>query len=86
MKKEFFLCPVCGFDRLQEPVVDNQGNPSYEICPCCGFEFGFENTTRESYQQYRTQWIREGAVWFVSTVQPSDWDLQKQLQNLANDS
>ena len=43
MKKKKYICPVCGYDRLEEPVYDEIGEPSFEICSCCGVEFGFDD-------------------------------------------
>lgn len=51
-----YVCPVCGFDRLEiqpyeiwpppegleisPPYEDFLGSPSYDVCPRCAFEFG----------------------------------------------
>jgi rubredoxin len=32
-----YICPVCGFDKLDESAYDNYNDPSFEICPCCRF-------------------------------------------------
>lgn len=78
-----YTCPVCGFDKLQEIPFDKKNNPSYEICPCCGFEFGFEgDNSKHTFNQYREQWLEEGAKWFREDAKPKDWTLKKQLENL----
>ena len=44
MKKEKYICPICGYDGLDEPAYDETNNfdPSFEICPNCNCEFGFD--------------------------------------------
>jgi len=78
-----YLCPVCGFNKLNEEPFSKKNEPSYEICPCCGFEFGFngENNKR-SFNDYRQRWIADGAIWFSAEVKPKDWNYKKQLENL----
>lgn len=70
------MCPICGYDGLEEEAYDNNFNPSYEICSCCRFEYGYSedhkvdlgyivipNEMKESaFQLYRKQWIEDGAV------------------------
>lgn len=77
-----FICPVCGYDKLNEEPYDDDGNPSYEICNCCGFEFGYDEG--KDFANYQEKWIKNGAVWFNTQVKPIDWDLNKQLANLRN--
>ena len=36
------VCPVCGYDGLDEPPFNERGAGSYDICPCCGFQFGLD--------------------------------------------
>ena len=36
------ICPVCGYDGLDEPAFDERGVGSDDICPCCGFQFGLD--------------------------------------------
>lgn len=35
-----YTCPVCDYDKLEEPPYDETGFGSFEICPRCGTEFG----------------------------------------------
>jgi len=35
-----YTCPVCDYDKLDEPPYDETGFGSFEICPRCGTEFG----------------------------------------------
>ncbi|WP_028402360.1 hypothetical protein [Ectobacillus panaciterrae] len=78
-----YICPVCGYDGLEEPLYDEDGDPSYEICSCCGFEYGFDDLDQEySFEQYRRKWIEQGASWFSDYLKPSKWSLKKQLENI----
>lgn len=78
-----YICPVCGFNQLEEVPYDKDGNPSYEICSCCGFEFGFDDGSEGySIENYRTKWIRDGCNWFNLESKPKNWDLKRQLINI----
>jgi len=86
MSEKYYMCPVCGFDRLEEPPYFNQKEPSYGICPCCGFEFGFDGANNQiAFTDFRQHWIKNGARWFMPKLKPSNWDLKKQLSNLNKD-
>ncbi len=64
-------CPVCFFDKLQEPARD------YNICECCGTEFG--NDDEEcTHTQLRDRWIAGGARWFFEKP-PAFWNPWLQL-------
>jgi hypothetical protein len=77
------ICPVCGYDGLEELPYDHDGNPSYEICDCCGFEFGFDDDSEGlSFEEYRKKWIEEGAKWFNPDMKPKGWDIKRQLLNI----
>ena len=83
MTKDNYICPVCGFDKLNEPPFDRKGLPSYEVCPCCGFEFGFDGiANRSAFIAFRRRWIESGAKWFMPGSRPKGWDMKKQLANL----
>lgn len=34
-------CPICDFSELNDPLYDNPGCASFDICPDCGFELGY---------------------------------------------
>lgn len=36
-----YTCPVCDYDKLDEPPYDETGFGSFDICPQCGTEFGY---------------------------------------------
>jgi hypothetical protein len=51
-----YLCPVCGYDKLEDPPRD------FTICP--SFDDAFA-----SHSELRAKWLRNGAQWW-STVDP----------------
>jgi transcription elongation factor Elf1 len=60
-----YNCPICGYDKLNKPPYDEQGNESFDICSCCGFEFGYDDLhSGYTFESYRIKWISEGAEWF----------------------
>src|SRR5687768_8848091 len=73
-----FLCPVCGFDALEEPPRD------FTICPCCGTEFGYDDFGPDAdgiarrQHELRWQWLEQGAPWFdVETAPAEGWDIHR---------
>ncbi|REJ19431.1 MAG: hypothetical protein C6W59_04240 [Paenibacillaceae bacterium] len=81
------VCPVCGFDGLEDPPYSQHQDPStgsFEICGCCGFQFGVDDLDRGySHAEYRNQWINDGARWFGKTAKPQNWNLKKQLSRIG---
>jgi len=80
---EPMLCPVCGYDRLEEPPED------YNICPCCGTEFGYEDFAvtedgrKRQWSRLRQRWIRRGMRWFSPVLASyPGWDPAQQLLRL----
>lgn len=71
-----YLCPVCGYDRLEYPPRD------YSICPCCRTEFGISDRSW-SHEILRGDWIARGANWgSILTPPPAHWKPAKQLLNI----
>ena len=82
-----YVCPICGYDGLDEPAYGKHNEPSYNICPCCCFEFGVDDSSdyqslEKDFNDYREKWIKEGCEWFETDQKPRDWSPLKQLQNL----
>jgi len=69
----FYLCPVCGFDELDEPPA------MHMICPCCGTQFDYHDYVR-THLELRHEWIMSGAKWHSRhTLAPAGWNAIKQL-------
>ena len=95
MKNKNYICPVCGYDGLEQSP-----KKSYEICPCCGYEFGtceyycnsnysvdvgYEFNYKEDekfYSYVRELWVKRGCNWFRKEKMPKNWNLEEQLKNL----
>jgi predicted RNA-binding Zn-ribbon protein involved in translation (DUF1610 family) len=79
------ICPVCGYDELQEPPRNRTGGASLEICSSCGFQFGVTDDDKGlTYDEYRQQWIETGMKWSSKGQKPrKDWNAQTQLASLA---
>ena len=86
MKRNTYICPVCGYDKLVEPPYDEEfGCPTYVICSCCGFEFGFDDESKGySFSGYRQRWIDNGFPFFNSKKKPSNWSERVMRQQLEN--
>ena len=79
------ICPVCGFDNLEEGPFTQEGYPTYEICPCCGYEFGYDDEANgTSYDTFREKWIDNGFPWFHDDEKPNNWDKQMMEKQLSN--
>ena len=70
-------------DGFGPPYDLSLGLPSYEVCDCCGFEFGNDDEPGTakgiSFEDYRQDWLSEGAPWFSPSKRPPDWSLEAQL-------
>lgn len=72
-----YTCPVCGYDRLDEPPKD------WAICPCCGTQFNYSDSGR-SHKALRDDWIKDGCKWRGRPEwRPPGWNAQEQLKNLT---
>lgn len=75
MNKQKYICPICGYDRLDEPAYDENSLGSFDICPCCGNEFGFDDMAcGKTIEELRTKWLKT----------PKGLLKRKQLKNLEN--
>lgn len=78
-----FICPVCGYDQLDEAPYDNMGCASFDICPCCGTQYGYHDANT-SYLVLRKKWIANGMQWWSDSAEkPKHWDPVKQLKNIV---
>lgn len=79
-----YICKVCGFDKLEEPQYLEGGSPNFVICDCCGFQSGYDDLDQgKTFEEYRNEWILNGAPWFNNKKKPSGWRLELQLKNLT---
>src|SRR6266849_412099 len=71
-----YRCPVCGFDKMPFPPVDNN------ICSCCGTEFGYHDV-RFSHAELRRRWQASGTPWFsIRMAPPIGWNPTDQINQL----
>jgi hypothetical protein len=79
-----YMCPICGFDGLQEPPRSSSGGGSYEICPSCGFQFGVSDDDEgRTYEGWRADWFRRGTPWSsVGQTPPLGWNPAEQLKRI----
>lgn len=78
-----YICPVCGYDKLDEPPYNEILEASYDTCPCCGVEFGYDDFKNDnvSFSIARRKWVEEGAKWFNENQKPNNWNMEEQLKN-----
>lgn len=72
-----FMCPVCGFDGLEEPARTLSGGGSDEYCPSCDFQFGVTDIDQGfSDAAWRTLWVARGKPWshLLYEPQPPGWN------------
>lgn len=78
-----YICPICGYDKLEYDPYYNGVLASCDICPCCGFEFGvtYNNeldkeigiySEEQAVEYYRKKWILTGALWFYEQIYERD--------------
>jgi len=69
------------------PYEEFFGAPSYEVCSCCGFEFGNDDnpgtSSPVSFEDFRKEWLLEGAKWFDKNALKSTWNLEIQLLQIG---
>lgn len=73
-----YICPICGFDGLdEEPYFNNGKIPSHNICDCCGCQFGYDDNDKS-----RQKWIASGGNWFNPDLKPKGWNINEQLKKI----
>lgn len=80
-----YVCPVCGYDQLEEDPRPAFGGGSFEICPSCGFQFGVSDDDRGfTYDAWRKLWIEGGMQWDKKRSSPPEgWNPDVQLARLG---
>jgi len=80
---KYYICPVCGYDKLDEPPYDEHGCSSFDICPCCGVEFGYDDFATP-HSVLRDKWVENGMIWWSpNTPPPAQWDAETQLASIS---
>ena len=80
-----YVCPVCGYPDLDEEPRTEESGGSYDICPSCGFEFGVTDDSEGfTYEQWRTQWVQTGMIWWSNMKAPKGWNARKQLHSVTD--
>lgn len=71
-------CPVCGYDKINEPKL------KWSICPSCGTQFGLSDSGR-TWEQLRHDWIYDdGATWQDGYFSPPPyWSPISQFRNIG---
>jgi hypothetical protein len=78
-------CRVCGNIQSDPPWGEDGQCPTYDICDCCGVEFGYGDCTLEATKAFRKKWLSAGANWKYPNEKPSDWSLEKQMENIPKE-
>ena len=81
-----YVCPVCGYSKLDELPTSPENGGSYEICPSCRFQFGYTDESEGyTFEAWRTRWIAAGMPWSSRQPQPEGWNPELQLQAVIGD-
>ena len=86
MKK--YICPICGYNKLERQPYNEYFQGTMEICPCCGTEFGYDDAVRNKknlhlrWKKLRGKWVIGGSKWLNPIKKPKDWSAEEQLKNL----
>lgn len=85
-----YICPICGFDGLDEPAYNEFHDFSFEICLCCQFQFGDDDDVElenglfmkreETHAMYRQAWIAKGAPIFKPEYYPQQFQFNDSLK------
>ena len=80
-----FVCPVCGYDGLDDEPRPAVGGGSFEICPSCGFQFGVSDDDKGfTFEVWRKEWIDSGLKWDKGrSAPPSGWDPVQQVARIG---
>ena len=73
-----YPCPVCGYNKLEEPPEE------HAICPSCGTQFGYNDEGPLSkdlmHAELRRDWIAHQAQWSSTVIhKPVGWSGWTQL-------
>lgn len=84
-----YICPVCGFDQLDEPAYDEYDDGSFDICLCCRFKFGYTDHVEisdgvfmereQTHIMHREKWLQSGAKIFYPEHYPQEFQLNEKV-------
>ncbi len=81
-------CRVCGY-KYEDffPWGPDGMCSTHEICECCAVQFGYEDTTKSSVNQYRKHWLTtlQGKWQDEFVAPPEGWDLEQQLKQIPKE-
>lgn len=75
-------CRVCGYDPGYPTWGDEGELPTFDICACCGVEWGYEDSSDASAEQYRERWLRAGAVWADRSLPNDGLTVEQRLNRI----
>lgn len=77
------FCRVCGYQPTEPPWGDDGRTPSFDYCPCCGVEWGYQDSSPDGIERFRTAWLKNGAPWHDVKQQPDGLDLADRLRRIG---
>lgn len=78
-----YRCRICGLLQDEKPWGDDEKSPIFETCDCCGVEFGYEDETTDSIDDFREHWLKQGAKWYTPKAKPKEWNVNDQLKTIG---
>ena len=82
----FYICPICGYDKLEEAPYNTNGGGSFDICPCCGQEFGYQvidpNRDFERLVIQRNNWVKSDHKISHNDFFVGEFHYEEQIKNL----
>ena len=81
------ICRICGYDdgSVRWELENGKLYATYLICECCGAESGYYDTIIKAIKSNRENWINKGAQWRYPKFKPTNWDLEKQLDQIPEE-
>lgn len=85
----YFICPVCGFNKLTRPPVrpKDYSLNGWERCRCCKTKFETDDRIGKGrpWHELRTLWLLNGYQFAVERFKPPGWNkdvVMEQLQQI----
>lgn len=81
MTKKKYKCPVCGYDKLEEPPEEQ----TFEICPNCGVEFGYHDAVEDPRELPKSWEALSKIIKPINISKFTDSELIEDIMNLPDD-